>query len=99
MYFLTQQHEVNSMNDTQSEIIKFIHQHKLILPGEIVVIGVSGGADSICLLHILAKFRQKLDIRLHIAHLNHLLRGEESQNDALYVTSLANQFGILRMIR
>jgi len=82
------------MNDTQSEIIKFIHQHKLILPGEIVVIGVSGGADSICLLHILAKFRQKLDIRLHIAHLNHLLRGEESQNDALYVTSLANQFGI-----
>ena len=55
---------------------------------------VSGGPDSVCLLHILAKLQAELDIRLHLAHLNHQLRGAESEADASYVSELAHQLGI-----
>ena len=55
---------------------------------------VSGGPDSVCLLHILANLQAELGIRLHLAHLNHQLRGAESEADASYVSELAHQLGI-----
>ncbi|MEA3253992.1 MAG: tRNA lysidine(34) synthetase TilS, partial [Chloroflexota bacterium] len=72
----------------------FIEEHRLILPGQKVVVGVSGGADSVCLLHILAGWREELGIELHIAHLNHQLRGAESDGDAGYVAELADSLNI-----
>jgi tRNA(Ile)-lysidine synthase len=78
----------------ESRVVDFIQRHGLISPGEIVVVAVSGGADSVCLLHILAKWQEKLGIRLHAAHLNHQLRGAESEADAEYVSILANSLGI-----
>jgi len=68
----------------------FMRRHKLISPGGIVVVAVSGGADSVCLLHLLARCQEKLDIKLHVAHLNHQLRGAESEADARYVVDLAD---------
>jgi tRNA(Ile)-lysidine synthase len=59
-----------------------------------VVVGVSGGGDSVCLLHVLAKFQKELGIRLHVAHLNHQLRGIESEGDAEYVSDLASSLDI-----
>ncbi len=76
----------------EQRVISFIQQNELINPGEKMVVGVSGGADSVCLLHILSKWHQKLGISLHIAHLNHQLRGAESEADAEYVTNLARRF-------
>ena len=55
---------------------------------------VSGGPDSVCLLHILYTLRKELDINLHIAHLNHQLRGAESDADAAYVKALARRLKI-----
>ena len=55
---------------------------------------VSGGPDSVCLLHILTKLQAELDLRLHLAHLNHQLRGTEAEADASYVSQLAQQLGI-----
>ncbi len=55
---------------------------------------VSGGADSTCLLHLLAGLREELGIRLHVAHLDHQLRGAESRADADYVQGLANSLDI-----
>jgi tRNA(Ile)-lysidine synthase len=78
----------------ESKVIDFIQRHSLVSPGEIVVVGVSGGADSVCLLHVLAKWRKGLGINLHIAHLNHQLRGVESEADAKYVSDLAGSLGI-----
>ncbi len=66
----------------------------MISSEEIVVVGVSGGADSVCLLHVLAKWQKRLGIKLHVAHLNHQLRGVESEADAEYVSNLAGSFGI-----
>jgi tRNA(Ile)-lysidine synthase len=78
----------------ESKVISFIQRYSLVSPEETVVVGVSGGADSVCLLHVLAKWRKELGINLHIAHLNHQLRGVESEADAKYVSDLAGSLGI-----
>ena len=78
----------------ESRIVDFVRRHGLIPPGQTVVVGVSGGPDSVCLVHILAKAQQALGTRLHIAHLNHELRGLESEADAQYVSDLAGSLGL-----
>jgi tRNA(Ile)-lysidine synthase len=83
-----------NMIDLESRVIDFIRQHNLILPRERVVVGVSGGADSICLLCLLEKWRNELDIKLHVAHLNHGLRGIASDLDAEYVADLASSLSL-----
>jgi tRNA(Ile)-lysidine synthase len=59
-----------------------------------LLVGVSGGPDSVCLLHILARLREELNFSLHIAHLDHGLRGAESEADARYVARLAKKLEI-----
>jgi tRNA(Ile)-lysidine synthetase, N-terminal domain/tRNA(Ile)-lysidine synthetase, C-terminal domain len=78
----------------ESRVADFIRQHNLISPGDKVVVGVSGGADSVCLFHLLARWQRELDIKLHVAHLNHQLRGAESEADAEYVADLADSLAI-----
>jgi len=78
----------------ESQVADFVRRYNLIPPEELVVVGVSGGADSVCLLHILSKCRKKLGVKLHIAHFNHMLRGTESEADAEYVCNLADSLGI-----
>jgi len=78
----------------ESRVLSFVQRHKLIPPGETLVVGVSGGADSVCLLHLLAGWQQKLGLKLHVAHLDHQLRGAESEADARYVVSLAGSLGV-----
>lgn len=75
-------------------VIDFIRRHSLFSPGDKLVVAVSGGADSVCLVHVLAQHREKLGVELHMAHLNHRLRGDESDADAAYVFSLAHQLGL-----
>ena len=84
---------MNKVN-LESKVLDFIQRHILIPRKELVVVGVSGGADSVCLLHVLTKWRRRLGIKLHIAHLNHQLRGVESEADAEYVSNLAGSLDI-----
>ena len=58
-------------------------------PGDAIGVAVSGGADSVCLLHILARIAPELGITLRVLHLNHRLRAEESDEDARFVAELA----------
>ena len=78
----------------ESRVADLIERHGLLSPGEMVVVGVSGGADSVCLLHILARWQQGRDIKLHVAHLNHQLRVAESEAEAEYVSNLARSLGL-----
>jgi len=78
----------------ESRVLNFIDKHSLIPTGEKVVVGVSGGADSVCLLDLLTKWQQQLGIRVHAAHLNHQLRGAEAEADARYVTRLAGSLDV-----
>lgn len=64
------------------------------LPGKKLVIAVSGGPDSVCLLHILYGLVPSPEQYLHVAHLDHQLRGEESRLDAAYVAALAGGMGL-----
>ena len=63
----------------------FIREQNLIPAGSTVLCAVSGGADSIAMLHALYRLRGKLNFRLAAAHYNHRLRGEESDRDAKFV--------------
>lgn len=77
----------------EERVLGFIREHRLLSEGDLVV-AVSGGADSVCLLHILFNLREELKIKLHIAHLNHQLRGADSDGDAEYVSELAQKLKI-----
>ena len=76
-------------DSAEKKVLAFIRENNLITAGEKIVVAVSGGPDSVCLLHILYNLSKELDIKLHIAHLDHQLRGAESDADAAYVKALA----------
>jgi tRNA(Ile)-lysidine synthase len=78
----------------EQRVLQFIKEKHLIPRKQKLVVAVSGGPDSVCLLHILAKLREELDIQLHVGHLNHQLRGAEAEADARYVADLARRLGI-----
>ena len=78
----------------EQRVLYFIREHHLVLSQHKLLVAVSGGPDSVCLLHILVKLQEELDIRLHVAHLNHQLRGAEAEADAHYVSNLARRLGI-----
>jgi tRNA(Ile)-lysidine synthase len=63
--------------------------HKMLKNNDAVLVGVSGGPDSVVLLHVLIHFIPRYSLQLAVAHLNHCLRGDDSDNDAEFVTSLA----------
>jgi tRNA(Ile)-lysidine synthase len=71
-----------------------MREHKMVTGSRTLLVAVSGGPDSVCLLHILAGLRDELGVGLHVAHLDHQLRGAESEADAGYVSDLARRLGI-----
>lgn len=73
-------------------IREFCQKNSLLANRDKVVIGVSGGPDSLCLLHLLEALRPEFDLSLTIAHLNHQLRGADSQADADFVRDLATHW-------
>lgn len=80
--------------ELKERVFDFTRRHELLPRGETVLVGVSGGPDSVCLLHILVTLRERLGIELHLVHLNHMLRGVESDADAEYVSQLATELGL-----
>ncbi len=69
-------------------IFQFASHHKLLENHDKVIVAVSGGADSICLLVLLDYFRSKIDFNLHVVHFHHGLR-KESNQEAEFVSQLA----------
>ncbi|MCX6766674.1 MAG: tRNA lysidine(34) synthetase TilS [Candidatus Moranbacteria bacterium] len=57
-----------------------------------IVVGVSGGPDSVCLLHVLHELQKKYDLELIIAHVNYGLRGKDSEKDEQLVKKLADKY-------
>jgi len=56
-----------------------IKKYNLIEKGDKIVLGLSGGPDSVCLLHLLNRMKDVLDIEVYAAHLNHQIRGMEAK--------------------
>jgi tRNA(Ile)-lysidine synthase len=71
-----------------------IKKYGMLGRGDRVVVAVSGGPDSVCLLSVLHDLAKDLDLILHVAHLDHRFRGEESAEEARFVEGLAKGLGI-----
>jgi len=85
------------MIDTEElvgQVLRFVQANSLFPKGETVVAAVSGGPDSVCMLHVLMALRQELSFSIHVAHLDHGLRGAESAADASYVADLARKWAL-----
>jgi tRNA(Ile)-lysidine synthase len=68
-----------------NKVIDAIEENEMLQDGDKVVVGVSGGPDSMCLLHVLLKLRDRFSLELIAAHVNHGLRGKDADDDARYV--------------
>ena len=75
-----------------------IRDHRMFQTGDAVLIGVSGGADSIALLDLISDFAPAFSLKLGIAHLNHSLRKAESDHDADFVAALGHSHHIAAYI-
>lgn len=81
------------------KVLSTINKHELIQKGDKIVVGLSGGPDSVCLLHILSRLKDKFDLEIYAAHLNHQIRGIEAQKDAFYISNLCEEMGITFFIK
>ena len=64
----------------KEKVLKFNERNKLFAKGDRIVVGVSGGKDSVCLLDILNRCKEEYDLSLLVVHINHCLRGEAMRN-------------------
>lgn len=74
-----------------NKVIKYIEEHQLIEPQDKIIVGVSGGADSVCLLILLLNIQKRYGLELIVVHVEHGIRGNESLGDALFVKTLAEK--------
>ncbi len=84
--------------DMLETVTSYIERHHLLPEAGEIVVGVSGGADSLCLLHLLHRLcgpgKRYPGLRLRVAHLNHKLRGEAGTRDAAAVARIAAGWGL-----
>ncbi|WP_457567089.1 tRNA lysidine(34) synthetase TilS [Desulfurobacterium sp.] len=78
----------------EEKVLSTIKKFSLIAPNDTVLCAVSGGPDSVALLHMLKNFSQTLNIKIYAAHFNHKLRGEESDIDEIFVKNLCQKLSI-----
>jgi tRNA(Ile)-lysidine synthase len=69
------------------KVLKYVKEHDMLKEGDLVVAGVSGGADSVCLLFMLLEIKKTIPIEIHVVHINHMIR-EDAGEDAKYVEKL-----------
>ena len=76
------------------KVFAYMEEHAMIHAGDKVIAGVSGGADSMCLLFVLLDYRRLLPFSLTVAHVEHGVRGQESIGDARFVEKICREHKI-----
>ncbi len=84
----------DSRDILRKNIKQTIAEHRMFQPGEKVLVGVSGGPDSVALLYLLLEIALEYDLTLAVGHLNHDLRGTAADRDADFVAALARRIGL-----
>jgi tRNA(Ile)-lysidine synthase len=82
------------MDDLTRTVLNTIRQHEMFEPGDSVVVAVSGGPDSVCMLRVLDELSGALSLQLVVAHVDHVTRNGESHRDAAFVERLADSMGL-----
>ncbi len=77
-----------------NKVKAFVIENNLIENGDRVLVALSGGPDSVCLLNILFELRKDFNIKIAAAHVNHMLRGDEAFKDEEYARNICNSLNI-----
>ncbi len=82
------------VDKVEHKVLSTIKQYEMLVPGDAVLVALSGGPDSVFLLRFLHKFSTKLNITLRAVHVNHLLRGEDAEHDEAFCRDLCYSLDI-----
>jgi tRNA(Ile)-lysidine synthase len=85
---------IKLMKNLVKKIQNNIFQQSLFARGDGLILGISGGPDSVCLAEILARLQKKYDLKIILAHVNYALRGKDSELDQKIVEDLAQKYGL-----
>jgi len=85
--------KLNTLN-TERKVFDHIMENQLLSAGDRVIAGVSGGADSMCMLLLLMSFADELDLKITVAHVDHGIRGSEAEADARFVGDFCLTHGL-----
>ena len=83
----------------KKKVLDFITKNELLNNNDSVVLGVSGGADSICMLKLLYDLKEDLGISLYVVHVNHSIRGAEADEDEEFVVNVCKDMEIPCRVR
>lgn len=83
----------------KNKTLKYINENSMIKEGDKVLVALSGGPDSVCLLHLLHSLKDELKIDLYAAHVNHLIRGDEAFGDENYARELCECLDVKFFVR
>jgi len=83
------------MNHAANQLFRRVKRQALLLGHDRILVAVSGGPDSVALLHVLHELRGEFDLHLEVAHLQHGIRGDEAKADARFVSALADKLGLV----
>lgn len=85
---------IYSMNRFEKTILTFIREKRMLTAHDTVTVGVSGGADSVCLITVLHRLQRILKISLRVVHVDHMLRGKAAEEDAEFVRALCERLDV-----
>lgn len=80
--------------DMRAAVADYVKKNDLLQPRDKVLVALSGGADSVALLHVLHSLKEELEIGVFAAHFNHAIRGEEADRDEAFVKALCTEWSI-----
>ena len=78
----------------RNKAVNTVKKYNMLHSGERIVVGLSGGADSCALLHFLVSLRDEMNLTIYACHINHLLRGEESDRDERFAAELCQKYKV-----
>ena len=77
------------------DVLSATKKYDMLSYGDIIVVGLSGGADSVCLTHALVSLRDSLSLEVEAVHVNHGIRGEEALRDQKICSDICSRHGII----
>ena len=81
------------------DVVETVKKNNLIVENDKIVVALSGGPDSVCLLHVLYRMSKEMNLKVYAAHLNHQIRGLDAYIDSLYVMRICESLEIPCFIR
>jgi tRNA(Ile)-lysidine synthase len=80
--------------DIKKRFLNYIEKNNLIRNGDGIVVGLSGGPDSICLLHLLCSIKEEMNLKIAAAHINHMFRGEDADEDQKFSREICKSLDV-----